>query len=257
MRIQHTAEDSRYSDRLPNKVITEFGSSPWTRLDASNTFQNYTPTSSYPPKSTPTRVRVEDNAPDASATRRIDCTGAYVCECGDHRLLEVKRRDLETGSGDRDFSAQHQTRRDEGTIAEQRAVEAQKQTSNGHNHFVGCSGWTKDFTNHRSSVLAPDLDENLIITAFHGLYTTVASFCIYHWVHRTPMISSSRQHLAGMLERRKLPEVLHLFWHMCRRCAVCAASVQSRPGVPVVYYFPVYAWFYMIVFKQGDALVLR
>ncbi|KAK7018329.1 hypothetical protein R3P38DRAFT_3360107 [Favolaschia claudopus] len=147
---------------------------------------------SYPPKSTPRHAKVENNA---SATRCVDCTGAYVCERADRRLPEVERRELDIGSGDRVFAAQRQTRRDEGTTAERKAVEfaqlirnrkcfgvdkngakrndvsvlrGQKQTFNSHNHFVGCSGWTKDFTNHRSSVLPLDLDESLFITAFHG-----------------------------------------------------------------------------------------
>ncbi|KAK6992570.1 hypothetical protein R3P38DRAFT_3084685 [Favolaschia claudopus] len=126
---------------------------------------------------------------------RLECTGAYVCERVDPRLLEVERRDLDTASRDRVFAAQRQTRREEGTTGEQKAVEfvqlirnkkcfgvdkngekcdgipvlrTQKQAFNGHKHFVGCSGWNKDFTHHRSYALPPDLPERLFIKAFHG-----------------------------------------------------------------------------------------
>ncbi|KAK7035591.1 hypothetical protein R3P38DRAFT_3183386 [Favolaschia claudopus] len=171
MPFQHTAEG-------PTKGITEVRSSIFApRVSAS-----------YPPKSAPTRDKVEDNAPDASATCRVNCTA-------------LERRDLDTGSGDRVVAAQRQTRRDEGTKAEHllstpfilflfvqlirnkkcfgvdkngakcsgiSVPRAQNQTFNRHNHFVGSSGWTKDFPNHRSSVLPPDLDENLFITAIHA-----------------------------------------------------------------------------------------
>ncbi|KAK7027719.1 hypothetical protein R3P38DRAFT_2776789 [Favolaschia claudopus] len=63
MPFQHTAEDS-------SKVIMEVRSS-CHRVSAS-----------YPPKSTPTRLKVEDNGPDASATRRVDCTGSNKKCCG-------------------------------------------------------------------------------------------------------------------------------------------------------------------------------
>ncbi|KAK6978061.1 hypothetical protein R3P38DRAFT_3120609 [Favolaschia claudopus] len=126
---------------------------------------------------------------------RLECTGAYVCERVDPRLLDVERRDLDTASRDRVFAAQRQTRREEGATGEQKAVEfvqlirnkkclgidkngkkcdgipvlrTQKESFNGHKHFVGCSGWTKDFTRHRSFALPPDVPEDLFIKAFHG-----------------------------------------------------------------------------------------
>ncbi|KAK6996854.1 hypothetical protein R3P38DRAFT_3221326 [Favolaschia claudopus] len=107
MPVQHTAEDSRYIDSLPNRVIAEFRSSIYTPTSVEAHSHDYITTdwidvaqlrqfvdngchhrgsASYPPKSTPTRAKVENNAPDASATRCVDCTGAYVCERADRQL---------------------------------------------------------------------------------------------------------------------------------------------------------------------------
>ncbi|KAK6996840.1 hypothetical protein R3P38DRAFT_3626099 [Favolaschia claudopus] len=194
MPFQHTAEVS-------TKGITEVRSSIFApRVSAS-----------YPPKSAPTRDKVEDNAPDASATCRVNCTA-------------LERRDLDTGSGDRIVA--------EGTTAEQRAVEfvqlirnkkcfsvdkngakctgisvlrAQNQTFNRHNHFVGCSGWTKDFPNHRSSVLPPDLDEHLFITAIHAAECHLAGMS----ESISEVTGSAASVLAHVPQRLALPHLYH------------------------------------------------
>ncbi|KAK7034153.1 hypothetical protein R3P38DRAFT_3184909 [Favolaschia claudopus] len=121
MPFQRTAGDSRYIDSLPNKVIAEFRSSIYTPTSVEAHSRDYITTdwidaaqlrqfvdngchhrgSAFsPPKSTPTPAKVENNAPDAFATRCVDCAGAYVCERADRQLPEVERRDLDI----RDFA---------------------------------------------------------------------------------------------------------------------------------------------------------
>ncbi|KAJ7511037.1 hypothetical protein B0H11DRAFT_2402643 [Mycena galericulata] len=121
---------------------------------------------------------------------------AYACEHVDAALLEVERRDLDPASRDAIFAAQRQTRREEGTTAERKVAELiqviqdqkcyatdsngvkcsgvpilkqKKETSRGHNFWVACSGWRKDFKEkHRTWTIPFEVDENLFVKAFSG-----------------------------------------------------------------------------------------
>ncbi|KAJ7177631.1 hypothetical protein C8R46DRAFT_1328221 [Mycena filopes] len=127
---------------------------------------------------------------------RLKCKGAFVCERVDPRLLDVERRDLDPASRDAVFAAQRQTRREEGTTAERRVTEfiqllrgqkcrasdatgrkcegvpilrSNRQTSRGHCHFVGCSGFRAGFTvGHRSTSIPDDVDEDMFMRGFSG-----------------------------------------------------------------------------------------
>ncbi|KAJ7187096.1 hypothetical protein C8R46DRAFT_1274163 [Mycena filopes] len=127
---------------------------------------------------------------------RLKCKGAFVCERVDPRLLKVERRDLDPASRDAVFAAQRQTRREEGTTAERRVTEfiqllrgqkcrasdatghkcqgvpilrSKQQTSRGHRHFVGCSGFRPGFTvGHRSTSIPDDVDEEMFMRGFSG-----------------------------------------------------------------------------------------
>ncbi|KAJ7469936.1 hypothetical protein B0H11DRAFT_2042902 [Mycena galericulata] len=127
---------------------------------------------------------------------RLHCRGAYACERVDLALLEVERRDLDPASRDAIFAAQRQTRREEGTTAERKVAELiqviqdqkcyatdsngvkcngvpilkqKKERSGGHNFWVACSGWRKDFKEkHRTWSIPSEVDENLFVKAFSG-----------------------------------------------------------------------------------------
>jgi hypothetical protein len=53
---------------------------------------------------------------------RMTCTGGYVCERVDPKLMNVERYDLDPASGDAVFAAQHDTRRREGMTTEDRTT---------------------------------------------------------------------------------------------------------------------------------------
>ncbi|KAJ7798515.1 hypothetical protein B0H13DRAFT_1933630 [Mycena leptocephala] len=145
------------------------------------------------------RVTFDPGQPPIVCRRaRSNCRGAFTCDSLDARLLKgVVRYELDPASPDAILTAQVETRRNEGTTAEQHAVifmkvvqnakcnvidsngnkctggpmmKAKPQgTSRGHQYFIACSGWTPKFqTKHRTHSIPDHVLENLLTRLFAG-----------------------------------------------------------------------------------------
>ncbi|KAF7326552.1 hypothetical protein MVEN_02608400 [Mycena venus] len=127
---------------------------------------------------------------------RMSCKGAHACERIDPKLIEVVRYDLDPASRTAVFAAQQDTRRREGTTAEDitagffdivdkkrcPAVDSKgnpcqgrpklmpkKEITRGHQYWVACDGWRKDFKeNHRTCSIPDYVDEALLVKLFAG-----------------------------------------------------------------------------------------
>ncbi|KAJ7693159.1 hypothetical protein B0H17DRAFT_1060317 [Mycena rosella] len=126
---------------------------------------------------------------------RMTCKGGHACERVDPKLMHVERYDLDPTSRDAVFAAQQDTRRREGTTAEDRtagffdiidkkmctAIDAAggkckgkpkmmlkvHGSSRGHLHWIACTGWRKDFKeNHRTFSIPDYVDEAKLIKLF-------------------------------------------------------------------------------------------
>ncbi|KAF7372724.1 hypothetical protein MSAN_00477700 [Mycena sanguinolenta] len=129
---------------------------------------------------------------------RSDCKGCHACELLDPALRQVERFELDPGPMQAVILAQQETRRREGNTAEDRIALYMKMLreakcsavdsngnkcqggpilklkpygpSRGKQHFVGCSGWTPQFSkDHLSRPIRDDIDENLLARALAGL----------------------------------------------------------------------------------------
>ncbi|KAJ6550901.1 hypothetical protein B0H10DRAFT_2202252, partial [Mycena sp. CBHHK59/15] len=129
---------------------------------------------------TDVQVMFEPGQPPIRCRRsRMSCKGCFACERVDPVLIQVERYELDPASRDAVFAAQRETRRREGTTAEDTAatfidvvkkkkcdaidtqgnkckgvpmLKAKAQgMSRGHQYWIACSGWTKNFKeNHRT-----------------------------------------------------------------------------------------------------------
>ncbi|KAJ7752975.1 hypothetical protein B0H16DRAFT_1836147 [Mycena metata] len=127
---------------------------------------------------------------------RLGCKGGFGCERVEKNLINVVRRDLNPASRDAILAAQRQTRREEGTTAEQRVTEflqltqsqkcnavhkngvrckgipilrTKKQASRNHKFWVGCSDYDRESTGrHRSTYIPDDVDEPMFVRALNG-----------------------------------------------------------------------------------------
>ncbi|KAJ6461772.1 hypothetical protein C8R45DRAFT_1220718 [Mycena sanguinolenta] len=127
-----------------------------------------------------------------------DCRGVFTCTNIDPALLKVTRFDLDPSSRNAVLAAQAETRRKDGTTSEHNValfkqsvvlqmkceaidsngkkcqgapiVKAKSQTSRGHEHFMGCSGWTRKFNkDHQYHPIPDNVDENLLAKALARL----------------------------------------------------------------------------------------
>ncbi|KAF8133571.1 hypothetical protein K438DRAFT_1947662 [Mycena galopus ATCC 62051] len=128
---------------------------------------------------------------------RFMCKGATACDKLDPALRSHIRFELDPVSRDAVIAAQQETRRREGNTNEERATmfmtiiqrakciaidskgvkckggpvlrSKPQGMSNGHQYFVACSGWTKQFKdNHRTHTIPDHVDEHLLIKALAG-----------------------------------------------------------------------------------------
>ncbi|KAF7335140.1 hypothetical protein MVEN_02265100 [Mycena venus] len=127
---------------------------------------------------------------------RMSCKGAHACERIDRALMEVDRYELDPATRDAVFSAQQDTRRREGTSAESitagffdivdkkrcSAIDSngnrcqgrpklmpKKDITRGHQYWVACDGWRKDFKeNHRTFSIPDYVDEPMLVKLFNG-----------------------------------------------------------------------------------------
>ncbi|KAJ7225030.1 hypothetical protein C8J57DRAFT_1590778 [Mycena rebaudengoi] len=177
----HSAADQDYIDSLSTRVVMDFRSSLTSpqMLDSE------------------VWVKFDEGMPPIRCRRsRLSCKGSYACERVDPKLINVVRWDLDLASRDAVFAAQRQTRREEGTTAERRVTEIIKvmrdqkcsatdkngamclgvpilktknESSRGHDFWVACSGWRKDFKDkHRTWSIPDDIEEKLFIKVFSG-----------------------------------------------------------------------------------------
>ncbi|KAF8164446.1 hypothetical protein K438DRAFT_1984596 [Mycena galopus ATCC 62051] len=134
-------------------------------------------------------IRFDPGQPTIECRRpRMGCKGCYACE-------RIDRYELDPASRDAIFSAQQETRQREGTTAEDvtagffdivdkrcPAVDSagkpcqgrpklmsKKEINRGHNFWVACDGWRKDFKeNHRTYSISDYVNEKMLIKLFAG-----------------------------------------------------------------------------------------
>ncbi|KAJ7166137.1 hypothetical protein C8R46DRAFT_997239 [Mycena filopes] len=135
--------------------------------------------------------------------RRIGmtCKGVYACDQLAPALRTVVRFELDPASREAVLAAQQDTRRREGNTPEERvalftkvlrdakcpAVDSTGKKcrggpllktktygrSNGHDYFIGCTGWKPSWkTNHRFTKIPDNVDENLLAKALAGVALT-------------------------------------------------------------------------------------
>ncbi|KAF8172216.1 hypothetical protein K438DRAFT_1981666 [Mycena galopus ATCC 62051] len=135
-------------------------------------------------------VFASGEAPLDCKSFRFMCKGATACDKLDPALRSDIRFELDPVSRDAVIAAQQETRRREGNTNEERATmfmtiiqrakciaidskgvkcKSGPGISNGHQYFVACSGWTKQFKdNHRTHTIPDHVDEHLLIKALAG-----------------------------------------------------------------------------------------
>ncbi|KAJ6616901.1 hypothetical protein B0H10DRAFT_1948765 [Mycena sp. CBHHK59/15] len=152
---------------------------------------------------TDVQVMFEPGQPPIRCRRsRMSCKGCFACERVDPVLIQVERYELDPASRDAVFAAQRETRRREGTTAEDttatfidvvkkkkvtsakgvpmlkakaqvptflgppttRLLRLQQGMSRGHQYWIACSGWTKNFKeNHRTHSIPDCVEEKLVV----------------------------------------------------------------------------------------------
>ncbi|KAJ6605718.1 hypothetical protein B0H10DRAFT_2440161 [Mycena sp. CBHHK59/15] len=142
---------------------------------------------------TDVQVMFEPGQPPIRCRRsRMSCKGCFACERVDPVLIQVERYELDPASRDAVFAAQRETRRREGTTAEDTtatfidvvkkkkcdAIDTQgnkckgvpmlkakaQGMSRGHQYWIACSGWTKNFKeNHRTHSIPDCVEEKLVV----------------------------------------------------------------------------------------------
>ncbi|KAJ7793966.1 hypothetical protein B0H14DRAFT_3497497 [Mycena olivaceomarginata] len=164
------------------------------RSDYSSNFRESSP---LPPSDFPSETSYTESdsyLPSDEHTGTV--RGSYHCNQVNLGLLNVIRRDLDPASREAVFTAQRQTRREDGSTAERKVAEflqliftqkclatdsngikcggvailrSKKQVSRGKWFWVGCSGFTATSNGkHRSWTIPDDVDEPIFIKGMHG-----------------------------------------------------------------------------------------